>query len=1138
MLERTSTCLESGGRKLLRGTKPCLRSRRTLHSAFWHHGASDLSLPGWWAAPSARDGGSGTTEDRPAGTSATSRSSSGVLLDFLYPEKTLALLKQLSLPTTDTSSPRRRHLHGPPIRHYATTQLQPIQRETGTSTKRTQQASGKTAAVEDAQALRKLRQFLGHKEPGGQDEAWQLYSSIPPSQLADDGHWHLRADLLEYLALDDDPSVPSRILQLFEELPEQHRRTSSYRAAIAAYISLRMVGPALQLLERLPSHRDHDFSLVGIDIVLRRTILDEQWDLSLRLFKLFLDHKRNFGKVSADTSIRWGNTIPEIWKGVTTLRKLDDHLQSFVKYVREFHHKLKSDKEKKRVLSLFTMTFVPHVMDQVLQDHTHDEQATSRFFDRLIQDLEGLNLKMAVFYEQALERLLEVPADRAANEISGLRIRLYRQYRQLCLDSIEEENKQTLERPSLHLLRNLIVHYCDLDQLPQAYDILQDHRLFYPDEPMRAGLLKYLVHCFADHGDSARTQEYFEQFRLHYKNQVNLKLVSALPFACARRADVEGTITQFNRIRDEFGLVQDTACWNILLLAYVRADDLDGALECFNTMAGNAIAPDLFTFGTLLDLCAQRGDVEAFEALFSRAEQMGIALTQDVRARSGYVQVFLRAGDLKGAEAIAQGMLKSWRSGTLSGHTLTHTWNLLIQHHALERDIASARERYREMVDNNIPLDSWTYGSLMRALIEVKQTNAAYKILTKTMPQHKLRAHALHYAIVMTGFLREGGGQLDMALATYERMKEDGIPQTLSSLEATIRTLGASDLRKLRDRPSTHANYKLADVDEAVEEVLAGAVQGQALYREPQHSRQVDSRNFGAAPQALYGLLISLYAHRDAYKTCQKLFKRAERSAPDVENYTMPMNLIAGAMEAHLRAGEHAEMARLWELARTAANKLTRTFSQVATPELPRSASANLLNASVKGSYGQSHISANRRNILYKATRLYIRSLLDPLNPNQDALKEAQRTMRDLVVNGYTIDVFTWNELVSTLAQRGHLVDAFAICEEYLMPNFPGWRNLYPSYVRKDRAGYNWMELRHDEIKQDSIMPRYKTLIILASELRKARKDERNGVGYNEARGAWQRELLEGAAPMSIRAIQTMPRTNDRLQMEYFHNAL
>ena len=243
-----------------------------------------------------------------------------------------------------------------------------------------------------------------------------------------------------------------------------------------------------------------------------------------------------------------------------------------------------------------------------------------------------------------------------------------------------------------------------------------------------------MINVYADVGDTEKVCRYVDELKSAYKDEVTIKVLSSLLYVYARSADVIGTITQFKRIHEEFHMNPDTGCWNILLLAYVRAEDLDGALECLNNCLGSGVVPDIYTFGPLLDFCAHRGDVEAFETLFSKAKKMGVKLDTDVHARAGYVEAFVNAGDEEGAQAIAQGMLNSWKAGRLHGRPLTHTWNLLIQQRALDRDLVGSRERYKEMVENDIPLDSWTYSSLMRALVEVKQTNAAYKLLRKKVP--------------------------------------------------------------------------------------------------------------------------------------------------------------------------------------------------------------------------------------------------------------------------------------------------------------------------------------------------------------------------------------------------------------------
>jgi pentatricopeptide repeat-containing protein PET309 len=1134
MLERATTCLESGGRQLFRAPKPCLRSRRMLHSNFWHHGASDLSLPIWWATPSIFDQASGDVDDRAANKTASSasRNHDGALLDFLYPEKTLALLKRLSLNRPVVAEPRRRQVHATGLRKFSTVRTQPLHNEANVDAAVAAQAKEEAGRLlRRSDPIVELKKVLGSAEPGKQELAWQLYTAIPEDKLADQNN--LRCDLLNYLVQDGDPTVPGRVLQVFGELDPAARRPSSYRAAIVAYVSLRMIGPAINLLDEVEPFLDGLH--IGIDVILRRTISDEQWDLTLRVFRMFLRQTPNLRGKPTNLAIRHGDILPEIWQEVARLPELLEHLQSFLRHVREFSHELRSSPQLVRELSCFVWTFIPHVMERVLTNRKPNEDFIWDYFTKLFDNLHALELPVSTCYEYAIKRMMELPRYQEYSNQRKIWLELYRRYRQHYLDQTAAGQKEySFQRlpgkPSQNLIRNLIYQHTLRGGEQRVQDHIQDLRTSYPDRPLRPGLLRHLVQFYAIRGDEKRVHEYIDELGSNYKDEVDLNVLSSFLYVFARRADVEETINQFRRIHEEFKLTPDTACWNILLLAYVRADDLDGALECFNNCLDYGVTPDVQTFGPLLDFCAKRGDVEAFEALFSKAKHMGVQLDADVRARSGYVQAFLNAGDPEGAVAIAHGMLKSWQAGTLYGEPLTHTWNILIQHHALNGDLAGSRQVYKQMVENNIPLDSWTYGSLMRALVEVKQTNAAYKLLRHTMPQNNLQVHALHYAIVMTGFLKEG--QPQQAFGAYERMTRRKVPQTESSREAAIQTLGAANLKKLDKQRAKDPNYQLLIVKEALGEMLASSTTHEIAHDQPEHTRSVDTHNYGAVPQSYYGLMISLYNTRSAYKICRKLFQQAQEVAPDSENYTAPLTLITAMMEAHLKAGNHHEVARCWDLARLSADKLTKTFHQAVhkLPAVPEFDS--LLDSSVQERFQDSRISNNRRHILTRPSRIYIRSLF--ARGDDIALQTAQRTIRNLLVNGFKLDNFTWNEFIQQLALRNRLIDAFTTCEEYLMPRFPGWRPLMPGYIRKDRPGYQWMELRHYEIKKASVLPRYKTLVLLAKAYGQTKRDERNGIGYDVNAGAWLREILEKSAPNTVRAIETMPRTYDKLQARYF----
>ena len=1135
MLERASTCLESGGRQLFRAPKPCLRSRRTLHPTPRHHGANDLTLSPWQVASPTIEETGGDGGNRAANKANTDQKNhEGVMLDFLYPEKTLALLGRLSVNPLGSMEQRRRQPYAIRVRQFSTIQAQPVPDETQTDVDRVEQAKSDAAELlQGSDAVMALQKFLDSPPPEQQELAWQLYTSIPEDRLAEVEE--LRVQLLDYLVQDGEPTVPERVIQVFDGLRPAARRLSSHRAAIKAYVALGMIGPAVRLFDKLarPIESGGPSQILlhsGIDAILRRAVLDEQWELAFRVFREFHRKAHSIRGTPTYHAIRTGNTLPELWGQAATLPELLEHFESFLRYVREFQHELTSTPSRERDLACFVMSFVPHVMDRVLLTEKFDDDFVWDYFIGLFDSLHSLNLPTSTCYEHAIRKMLDLPKYREYTNQRKIPLELYRRYRQLYLYGDESTSEGP---PSRVLIRSMIYQHSSKGGLGRVQDHLHDLRTWYPTKPLRSGLLKYLIRTYARVGNVEKVDEYVNELRLHHPDEVTISVLSSLPYVYARRADVDGTITQFKRIHEEFQMTPDTACWNILLLAYVRSEDLDGALECFNNCLDYGVAPDVKTFGPLLDFCAHRGDVEAFETLFSKAKQMGIQLDTDVRARAGYVEAFLNAGDPEGAEAIAYGMLNSYKAGTLHGYPLSHTWNLLIQQRAMDRDLAGSRQQYKLMVENNIPLDSWTYGSLMRALVEVKQTNAAYKLLRVTMPEQGYRVHALHYAIVMTGFLREG--QYQLAVEAHERMKARQVPQTESSRQASLQALGMADSRQLKRRGAKHPNYKLLRVEEALEEMLVSSTAQEIAHRQPVHERFDDVDSFDDLRASYYGLMISLYSARSAYKLCKKLFQKVEAMAAESGTYAIPLTLVTSMMEAHLKANNHAEVANFWDLARTSAAKLTKTFHQAVNQSAPVPDDTSITDPLILQRFQEAHISDNRRQILAKPARIYIRSLLaqsDADNPN--AAQDAQRTIRDLLVNGFTVDNLTWNELIQQLIHRNHIIDAFSICEEYLMPRFPGWRELIPNFIRNDRKGFPWMELRPNDLNKASVLPRYKTIILLAKAFGQVKSDERNGVGYDEEAGAWLAEVIEGKAPLTMRAIDSMPRTFDKLQQRHF----
>ncbi|PVH99297.1 hypothetical protein DM02DRAFT_594583 [Periconia macrospinosa] len=1129
MLERASTCLETGGRQLLRAPKQCIPTRRMLHSTFWHHGAHELPLPPmWWLSPSPSTNAAALDSVSYGDTSHASRgpqvarSPDAPLLDFLYPEKALALIHRWSAPTSDMNNLRRRWNQAPGSRQYSTSQWLPGQSGDGDD-QVLQEAKGEMERLvldntpEDA-----LNHLLQTRPPDKQELAWLLHSSLDEPRPTDT---KLLA-LLAYLGEGDMSRFATRIVQLFDAIEPDLRDAPSYRIVITAHVNLGTTGLAIQLQEEALSL--FDTLDLGIDAIIKRTIQDNQWELTWRVFRTSRQHLLRLDpELEHASDVRLTMALATIWRQVPQLPDLVEHYNSFFIHMQQYQHEWCASSQQRKDLVLFTAGFLPSVVDHVIDSPEPDENEIHNFFVNLFRDLSAIQVHGSLLYEYTISKMLQTPRYRKyTRRKQKVWLNLYTHYCESCKDLPGR-------KPSPSLIFKLIQQHGAHDSSKRVDAMIEDHITFYPERPFTRDNLSYFIQFYARMGNADKAHKYFEELQTRFPQSLSLHHISSLVYVHTRRTDPEAAVQQFKRINAEFGLVPDLVCWNNLLHAFCRADDLDGSLECFNNILDSGIEPDLLTFGPLLDLCASRGDVEAFETLFTKAQEMKIPVERDRRARSGYVQAFLSAGDAEAAEEIVRVMCRDWFAGTMRGDSLTHPWNILLFHYAAQGDVFNTRRLYREMREHNIPIDTWTYAALMRSLTESKTTNAAWKILNETMREKNVRPHAYHYAIVLSGFLREQ--QLGHARRVLRQMKMLRLAPTRSSRGTAILTTGLLELEKLRTERNKDPHARLVEVEQELRASIMTDYGQEIANNQPVFKRYIDAPELDNVPPGYFELVIMLYNTRGAFDICKQLFEAATKATSIATNRIAPIALLSAIMETHLKAKEYDDVEKCWALARTGADRLVKTFQQVVEPEQPAPVSDSITNPAVREAMESARIARRRRHILVKPARHYIRSLLAQKD-NPNALQQAQRTLHDLLINGFVIDTLTWNKLIQHLALRGRLIDAFTAFEMYLMPSFPGWTELTPGYIRKWPRSYKFMEIRRSQVPKTTVMPRYETMVILAAAYAQTQREERYGRGYHQEMEAWMPEILERIAPMTISAIDSMPRTGDGIQAQYLYN--
>ena len=191
MLERTVGCLESGSlRRLLPGTKYPLKSRRTLHSAFWNHGGGDLELTPFWAAllrgPDPLELYPEKHSDRD-----DSSPSGRLFLDFLYPAGTLNFLRQFSGWGMDRKESRSARLGLGRLgqRLYTSSANdtansitdEKLETDHNDSSLETSSKDAKAAESPNVDFAKVLRKLLGVEKAYDYEEAWRRYQLLEKS---------------------------------------------------------------------------------------------------------------------------------------------------------------------------------------------------------------------------------------------------------------------------------------------------------------------------------------------------------------------------------------------------------------------------------------------------------------------------------------------------------------------------------------------------------------------------------------------------------------------------------------------------------------------------------------------------------------------------------------------------------------------------------------------------------------------------------------------------------------------------------------------------------------------------------------------------------------------------------------------
>jgi pentatricopeptide repeat-containing protein PET309 len=713
-------------------------------------------------------------------------------------------------------------------------------------------------------------------------------------------------------------------------------------------------------------------------------------------------------------------------------------------------------------------------------------------------------------------------------------------------------------KPPAKILSHQISALASFDITNGIQLFLDELSQFYQKPSIEAYRQAMMVYSRA--GDVEKVDAIFERLVADYGPPRSRHQLTPLLYVHARIGNVQETHDQFRRIAEEFHLTPNTVCWNILLKAYAVTNDPSGALSVFSEMLKDGVPPDSHTFGTLMGICANRGDVGNTRWLLREAQKRQVQITMPML--DTVVQVYCNNGRLDLAEKFAKAATRLKVEGSPM-----RMWNTLLLQHAFRMDVEAFRRVKRRMDRANLSPDATTYAASMLSLVLMNRPDQARQLLRNLHKKRIIHATEYHYAIILYGYLKVQNRDMVHIIFNEisQRFGRAGTKSSLLKLKSDVER----DLQIMKDEGSRPRGGSLRL--ETAERFLMSAIS-----RVGTNSSSSELSLLGVSGDSStktfstlhYEYLIKQYGKGGALKRARELFHEYGASDPSqssVENglESAPFGLVNAMMVAHLQAEEYESVEKCWQIQLPRAIKMASPInideafdSELTSSTDPSSSSppeSSTLETSSDGAPRdrserqlKPKILPSQRFILSKPFSLYIRALA-----YQDKTEEIFQAVRELQAAGFKMTNFNWSVYVQMMAasdRMSDLLEAFKTNERMFMPRFPGWGPLRRGYILKTKNSPKFAHKLEDprldprsihrqsqkflgkaarkhfsQFRPDLLSPTYVTMVYLAAALNRVRDD-------SILNGSSELEVLVDVAPKTIQALGNMPYWREKFQ--------
>lgn len=1070
MIERVAGCLETGGRHLLRVEKKAFRSRRSLHSGFWCHGALDIDLPSWWMAflqvPQGRE------EQRcPKRTSTDAENLEyGIIapgfLDFLYPAHTLASIQGFVKTRADVKS-RGLALK---ILQYSRTYTSIASKAIPAQTLHSPQnnvvsdeswegewddSSPPQVIPEFSQDLEYVyKEFSTLLEEGGsglrQNEVWRRYQNL--RSLYKEPTNKQIVKLLRYLSASQKTIDAARVVAVVSRIPLDSRQGIHYTQAIWAALRQDDVKAAVAFHSEALSRIQ---GTLGTASLLCYFVEREMWEPAVETWYEYLDHRQP------------AFDCLEIWHGVEALPL--STLMKKAYSLADFAIALSADAPTETTTAVrdFALQMIMRAFN--IQSPLLDFSKHHELFEIAVR-LKEPNHEL---FKAAICQLLHVNEFYARKKARRLYLRM------------KMHKGIYPEKPLLGALFN---RFRSDTKSKDMLMVIDDYRKYTQGPPL--WVLYGAIGEFSRQGNIRIVWDLFHEFVSKFGKPRNGRVYGLILSTYCKRLELDKVIYYFGKLQDEYGFKPDIQAWNSLIAAHARAGDIDGAQKWFNRMRQSGLTANSHTYSYLMSMYARQGDSESVNRILQLSESAG--LKPSIPMIDSLVMVLLKNDQLDAANKLVEEALQMDIEGSR-----TRMWNFLLNAYAMRQDMQKVTELHRRMRENSVQPDEMTYAALMHSLHN--HPEAAWKILRRAFIQVGVRPSPIHYEICMSAYLESKN--YGRVFEVFNHMQKKGIKPAFSTRKILIMAAVNIDIRKnSNEETGRPVEKELMLSEELLNKFLVTTDPIEFAAGKPLKIKNLGPNRLEEAYVSGHFVdIIRTYGRLKRFDKVAELFAKYTEIAKKFANkfreggsIDTPLEMVSALMTASLEAKDHDAVNNWWKLALENANKLVRRPSfESSEPRLALYHYRFVMNAPL----------AN-----------YIQSLEE-----QGRIDLLITTIDDLRELGYMLDNRCWNKYIQVLARHGWETQAFELCERELIGEWTGWAALRTSPVLQIER----LQERTPKITERSRgMPSYETLVYLTKIYLQLRSE-----------GSPTFDILCRVAPQTVDAVRNMPMVDDYLQL-------